>query len=37
LITAVASSANQKIDPAAPVSRRERLGGILSYYYRPVA
>jgi transposase InsO family protein len=38
LITAVASPANQNVYPAAPVSRRERLGGILSYYYyRPAA
>jgi hypothetical protein len=37
LITAVASPANQNIDPVAPVARRERLGGILSYYYRPAA
>ena len=38
LLTAVASPANQNVFPAAPVSRRERLGGILSYYYyRPAA
>lgn len=37
LITAVASPANENVDPTAPVVRRERLGGILSYYYRPAA
>ncbi|HEU4726509.1 MAG TPA: integrase core domain-containing protein [Kofleriaceae bacterium] len=37
LLTAVASPANQNVFPAAPVARRERLGGILSYYYRPAA
>ncbi len=37
LITAVASPANENVDPAAPVARRGRLGGILSYYYRPAA
>jgi len=26
----VASPANENVDPAAPVARRERLGGILS-------
>ena len=33
LITTVAVAANENDDPAAPVARRERLGGILNYYY----
>jgi transposase InsO family protein len=37
LLTAVAAPANENVDSAAPVARRERLGGILSYYYRPAA
>ena len=37
LITAVAAPANENVDPAAPVARRERLGGISSYDYRPAA
>jgi putative transposase len=37
LITAVAAPANDNVDPAAPIARRERLGGILSYYYRRAA
>ncbi len=37
LITAVAAPANENADPAAPIARRERLGGISSYYYRPAA
>jgi transposase InsO family protein len=37
LLTAVAEPANENAGPAAPVARRERLGGILSYYYRPAA
>ena len=37
LITAVATPASDNADPAAPIARRERLGGLLSYYYRPVA
>jgi putative transposase len=37
LITAVAAPANENADPAVPIARRERLGGILSYYYRPAA
>ena len=32
LITAVAAAANENTDPGAPIARRERLGGILSYY-----
>jgi transposase InsO family protein len=35
LITAVATPANENADPAAPIARRKRLGGLLSYYYRP--
>jgi transposase InsO family protein len=34
LLTAVAAPANENAGPAAPIARRERLGGILSYYYR---
>jgi transposase InsO family protein len=37
LITTVAVAANENADPAAPVARRERLGGILNYYYRCAA
>ena len=37
LLTAVATPANENVDPAAPVARRERLGGVLSYYYRLAA
>jgi hypothetical protein len=37
LLTAVAAPANENVDSAAPIARRERLGGILSYYYRPAA
>jgi transposase InsO family protein len=37
LITAVAAPANENADPATPIARRERLGGILSYYHRPAA
>jgi putative transposase len=37
LITAVATPANENADPAAPIARRERLGGLLSYCYRPAA
>jgi putative transposase len=37
LITTVAVAANENADPAAPVTRRERLGGILNYYYRRAA
>ena len=33
LITTVAVAANENADPAAPVPRRERLGGVLNYYY----
>jgi hypothetical protein len=34
---AVASPANGNIVPAASIAHRERLGGILSYYYRAAA
>ena len=37
LITAVAAAMNENTDPAAPIARRERLGGILSYYHRCTA
>jgi putative transposase len=37
LITTVAVAANENANPAAPVARRERLGGLLSYYYRATA
>jgi transposase InsO family protein len=37
LLTAVAAPPNENVDSAAPIARRERLGGILSYYYRPAA
>ena len=37
LIATVAVAANENADPAAPVARRERLGGILNYYYRRAA
>ena len=37
LITAAAGPANENTDPAAPIARRERLGGISSHYYRPAA
>jgi transposase InsO family protein len=37
LITTVAVSANENADPARPITRRERLGGLLSYYYRSAA
>ena len=37
LITAVAVPANENADPTAPIARRERLGGLLSYYYRATA
>jgi putative transposase len=36
LLTAVAAPANENVDSAPPIARRERLGGILSYY-RPAA
>jgi transposase InsO family protein len=32
LLTPVAAPANENVDPAAAIARRERLGGILSYY-----
>ncbi len=34
LISTVAVATNENADPAAPVARRERLGGIFNYYYR---
>jgi hypothetical protein len=37
LLTAFAAPANENIGSAAPIARHERLGGILSYYYRPAA
>jgi hypothetical protein len=36
-ITAIAAPVNDNADPAAPIARRERLGGLLSYYYRAAA
>jgi putative transposase len=30
-------AANDNADPAGQIARRERLGGLLSYYYRPAA
>ena len=37
LISAVAAAASENSDPAAPIARRERLGGILRSYYRCAA
>ena len=37
LITTVAVSANENADPARRITRRERIGGLLSYYYRSAA
>jgi transposase InsO family protein len=37
LITAVAAPANDNADPAAPIERHQRLGGLLNYYCRPAA
>jgi transposase InsO family protein len=37
LITAIAAPVNDNAEPAAPIARRERLGGLLSYYYRAAA
>jgi transposase InsO family protein len=37
LITAIAAPSNDNADPARPIARRERLGGLLSYYYRAAA
>jgi transposase InsO family protein len=37
LITTVAMSANENADPARRITRRERIGGLLSYYYRSTA
>src|SRR5215471_3021752 len=33
----ITAPANDNADPARPIVRRERLGGLLSYYYRAVA
>jgi hypothetical protein len=33
----ITAPANDNADPARPIARRERLGGLLSYYYRAVA
>jgi len=33
----IIAPANDNADPARPIARRERLGGLLSYYYRAVA
>jgi putative transposase len=37
LITRVSVPANDNAESLAPITRRERLGGILSYYYRAAA
>ena len=37
LITRVSVPTNDNTESLAPIARRERLGGILSYYYRAVA
>jgi putative transposase len=37
LITRVSVPANDNAESLAPIARRERLGGILSYYYRAAA
>ena len=37
LLTAVIAPANDNADPAAPIKRRQRLGGLLNYYCRPAA
>ena len=37
LITPLAVPVNDKATPGAPIGRRERLGGLLSYYYRAAA
>jgi len=37
LINPLAAPANDNADLSAPVKRRERLGGVLNYYYRPAA
>ena len=37
LITPVAAATNDNADPAAPIERRQRLGGLLNYYCRPAA
>jgi len=35
LLTAIIAPANDNADPAAPIERRQRLGGLLNYYCRP--
>jgi putative transposase len=37
LVAAITTSANDNADPARPIARRQRLGGLLSYYYRAAA
>jgi putative transposase len=37
LITVSPAAANDNADSAAPIARRERLGGLLSYYHRRAA
>jgi transposase InsO family protein len=37
LITAITAPSNDNAGPARPIARRERLGGLLSYYYRAAA
>jgi putative transposase len=37
LITPVAAPTNDNVDPAVPIERRQRLGGILNYYCRRAA
>jgi hypothetical protein len=37
LVAAIATSANDNADPARPIACRQRLGGLLSYYYRAAA
>jgi hypothetical protein len=37
LIAAAAAPANENADPARPIARRERLGGLLNYYCRSAA
>jgi transposase InsO family protein len=37
LLTVGPAAANENTDPAASIARRDRLGGILSYYHRCAA
>ena len=37
LITPSAAPVNDNADPVSPIARHERLGGLLSYYYRVAA